>query len=210
MVWNIGLGLVAVGLLGLLFASQRESQPGKWMTKPVASSGFLLMAWAAGAWTSSYGIAIFVALVFSWWGDVLLIPKQKKAFLLGIGSFLLGHLAFAVAFGFKGISVTWSLGAACVVVPFVFVVWRWLGPHVDEKMKIPVIAYIVVIGSMLITAFGAYPTSQQWQIPAGAVIFAISDLGVARNRFVKEAFINRLFGLPLYYGAQVIFAWSLN
>ena len=34
------------------------------------------------------------------------------------------------------------------------------------------------------------------------------DLFVARQRFVAEAFINRLIGLPLYYAGQLLIAWS--
>jgi len=41
---------------------------------------------------------------------------------------------------------------------------------------------------------------------AGAVLFAVSDLAVARERFVRAAFTNQLWGLPLYYAAQVVIA----
>jgi hypothetical protein len=36
----------------------------------------------------------------------------------------------------------------------------------------------------------------------------LSDLSVARDRFVKPAFVNRLWGLPLYYASTVLIAWS--
>jgi hypothetical protein len=38
--------------------------------------------------------------------------------------------------------------------------------------------------------------------------FYLSDLAVARDRFVARAFVNRLWGLPLYYAAQILFAVS--
>jgi hypothetical protein len=32
---------------------------------------------------------------------------------------------------------------------------------------------------------------------------------VARERFVQKSFVNRGVGLPLYYGAQILFATSV-
>jgi hypothetical protein len=45
-------------------------------------------------------------------------------------------------------------------------------------------------------------------IPAAALIFYISDIFVSRHRFVKKEFINRAIGLPMYYTAQFIIAFS--
>ena len=44
---------------------------------------------------------------------------------------------------------------------------------------------------------------------AGAVLFFLSDLGVARDRFVSPGVWNRAVGLPLYYGAQLLLAASV-
>jgi uncharacterized membrane protein YhhN len=46
------------------------------------------------------------------------------------------------------------------------------------------------------------------QLLIGAVMFAVSDIFVARDRFVSPSVANRLWGLPLYYAAQLIFALS--
>jgi hypothetical protein len=45
---------------------------------------------------------------------------------------------------------------------------------------------------------------------AGALSFYVSDVFVARQRFVKSAFLNRLIGLPLYYGGQFMLAFSVG
>ena len=42
----------------------------------------------------------------------------------------------------------------------------------------------------------------------GAVLFYLSDIMVARDRFVAPGFANRLVGLPLYFGGQLLLAWS--
>ena len=44
-------------------------------------------------------------------------------------------------------------------------------------------------------------------LPA-AVAFLLSDLSVARDRFVRPGLCNHLWGLPLYYAAQLAFAAS--
>jgi hypothetical protein len=38
----------------------------------------------------------------------------------------------------------------------------------------------------------------------------VSDILVARQRFVREAAWNRLVGLPLYYAAQLLLAYSVH
>ena len=40
----------------------------------------------------------------------------------------------------------------------------------------------------------------------GAVSFYASNISVARNQFVAPGRVNRMWGLPLYYLAQVLLA----
>jgi uncharacterized membrane protein YhhN len=47
-------------------------------------------------------------------------------------------------------------------------------------------------------------------VGVGASLFYLSDLFVARNRFVKKEYVNRLVGLPLYYTGQYLLALSVN
>ena len=42
------------------------------------------------------------------------------------------------------------------------------------------------------------------------ILFAISDLAVARERFVAQTIRNKVWGLPFYYGAQVLIALSIE
>ena len=83
-------------------------------------------------------------------------------------------------------------------------VWRWLAPHVEAAMRAPVVAYIGVIAIMVACAVG---TLRALPI-AGAVAFFVSDLAVARDRFIAPGFDNRAWGLPLYYAAVTLLALS--
>jgi len=45
-------------------------------------------------------------------------------------------------------------------------------------------------------------------VAMGALAFTASDVSVARDRFVRQEFFNRAWGLPLYYCAQLLLALS--
>jgi uncharacterized membrane protein YhhN len=71
-----------------------------------------------------------------------------------------------------------------------------------------VLAYITVITAMVALAAGSVWLRASWTLAAGAVGFYLSDLSVARDRFVAPAFVNRAWGLPLYYAAQLLLGAS--
>jgi uncharacterized membrane protein YhhN len=194
----------------LLLAERRGSQRGVWIAKPLASVGFLAAAWAAGALESSYGQTVLLALVACALGDALLVPPGAgAAFLAGMGSFALGHAAYAVAFARAGVDsrAAWITLAAMVAVAFATL--RWLGPRLPAVMRLPIRGYIAVISLMVTLAVAASARSGDWTMAAGAVLFAASDLSVARERFVRPALLNLLWGLPLYYSAQLLLALTV-
>jgi hypothetical protein len=41
-------------------------------------------------------------------------------------------------------------------------------------------------------------------------MFYLSDLAVARERFVSSTFWNRAWGVPLYFGAQLVLASTVQ
>src|SRR5207244_435573 len=101
-----------------------------------------------------FGAVIVAALVLSLVGDVFLVGRSKAAFRAGLGSFLLGHVAFGVAFVLRGVDArvtALALGGLAVVA---LVVGRWLWPHVEPKMRASVVAYITVITVMVALAAG--------------------------------------------------------
>jgi uncharacterized membrane protein YhhN len=198
-------------VIGLLVAEQRNSRLGIWIAKPLAASAYVWSALAWGALQSSYGRWLLVGLICCWWGDLLLVPRHhRRAFRAGILAFLLGHVAYVIAFSQHRID-HWGLalgvGLALVLAGFVA---RWLGPKLPTAFRKLVWAYVAVISGMLIAAFGAAMGSGPAGIAIGAVLFAVSDLTVARDRFVSHAFVNRLLGLPLYFAAQLVLARTVT
>ncbi|HET6331614.1 MAG TPA: lysoplasmalogenase [Polyangiales bacterium] len=198
--------LAAVALL--LLAERRQWRTGIWIAKPLASLGFVAVAWLDRAPTSSH-LVLMIGFALCALGDVLLIPTgNSKWFLLGIGSFALGHLAFAVGFFAHGIALVPSAVALAIMAGVVAATLRWLRPHLPADMRVPVRVYMLVIALMVASAIGASAASADLRLAIGAVAFAASDLSVARERFVHASFANLLWGLPLYYVAQLALAFA--
>ena len=62
---------------------------------------------------------------------------------------------------------------------------------------------------MCALAVGLSTASGAWIYGVGALAFAASDLSVARDRFVASSLVNKAWGLPVYYVAQLLLAWSV-
>jgi uncharacterized membrane protein YhhN len=71
-----------------------------------------------------------------------------------------------------------------------------------------VLAYFFVIGAMTALACGVTGAGGPATVALGAIAFTASDVSVARDRFVRNDFFNRAWGLPLYYCAQLLIALS--
>ena len=204
------LVVLVVLVVGLLVAEGRQSRPGIWATKPLAAGAYIWLAVSQGATASAYGLAVLCALGLCWLGDVLLIPRENRAvFRAGVLAFLAGHLAYAVAFIVRGVDpVSLVVGLVLILAP-ALVVRRWLGDRVPGELRGAVQAYLVVISLMFAMALGTHGSRDAWIIVAGAGLFWLSDLFVARDRFVRPGFPNRLAGLPLYFAAQGLLAISV-
>jgi uncharacterized membrane protein YhhN len=197
----------AVAVAGLLAAERSGSRAGLWLTKPVASIAFLWVALAAGALESTYGRWVLLGLALCLLGDVLLIPHERKAvFRAGVFAFLAGHVAFSAAFIGRPLDPLGLAVAAAVLALALGAVLRWLSPSVPADMVLPVRAYMLVIGTMSALACGVTAAGGPWAIAVGALAFTASDVSVARDRFVRHEFLNRAWGLPLYYAAQLAIA----
>jgi uncharacterized membrane protein YhhN len=194
------LGFAAANVL----ADRKGSGPLVLITKIAASTSFLLLG-AFGVGSSNYGNFVVAALAFSWIGDVLLVSRTKTALIAGIGAFLIAHLAYTAAFstmslnawGFAAGLIAWSLVAVLLIL--------WLWPRLDEHYRMAVAVYSVAI--VLMVSFAAAMLSPL--IAVAACMFAVSDISVARDRFIDHSVSNKIWGIPLYYLAQVLFALSV-
>ena len=208
--------LTAVCVVLLLGREKRGDLFGQTILKLMASTSFVGCALVAGASGSGFGRWVIVGLVLSWIGDACLLSRQRAPFLAGLVSFLLAHLAYCAAFVALGVDRRTALAAMAILAVAAAGYARWLLPHVESGMRLPVAVYLVAISLMVALGIGAASEAldRGSAAPIAALLliaplaFYLSDLAVARDRFVARAFVNRLWGLPLYYAAQILFAIS--
>lgn len=203
--------LLCVLLTAVLVWGEANNRPTlRAISKTGAASAFIVYALVLGAWQGGAAPRwIVLGLCLSMVGDLALLSRDKRFFLGGLVAFLLAHVAYVGAFVTLGMSAS---ALAVVLLPltgFAYGVHRWLSPHTGELGR-PVIAYIIVITAMVACSIGALaasPSPARWGLLAAAVLFFFSDLCVARDRFVAPGWNNRMVGLPLYFGAQLVFAY---
>jgi len=137
-----------------------------------------------------------VGLLFGSLGDIFLTNPGEIFFMLGLGSFLIGHIFYIIyfiknfKFHFKGLVISLIILFASIGVSY------WILPNLQQDLKIPVIIYILVITTMAITT----TFYQSWNIYAivGAILFLISDSMIAINQFVQP-FAYAQLGIMLFY-----------
>lgn len=206
---QIGLvATVAVALGVLLFARARERTDLALVAKAVASAAFVALAvvrWRSGSAVDTWLVA---ALALGLAGDLLL--QGRRTFDLGLAAFLLGHVAYVVAFSLARPLVTWPAWPLFVLAAPAALIGRWLWSRLGRR-RVPVAVYIAAISAMV---WGAVAAGSSGSVPPatvlGAVLFYVSDVFVARERFVRPSFTNRLVGLPLYYAGQVLLALTVG
>lgn len=201
--------LCAMAVAALLWAEYRGSARGVWLAKPVASLAFVWAGIAAGGLASGYGQLVLLGLVLCLVGDLLLIPQGRPGvFRAGVFAFLAGHVAYGAAFLTRPLDPFGLAAGAVLLAVVVGGSLLWLGPALPRDMVWPVRVYMFVIGLMSTLACGVTAAGGPWAVAAGALAFTASDLSVARDRFIEHEFVNRAWGLPLYYFAQQLLASS--
>ena len=198
-----------VALALVLHGERRERTRQVLLSKPLASIGFLGVALTGQVYGRAFHVALFTALVFSFFGDVFLMWRSRGPFLAGLLSFLFAHIAFAAAFVLGGVDAVWFGGRVAVMLLVGLAVGTWILRHVEDTMRGPVLAYMAIISLMVALAVGHFGRNGQLAVPLGALAFYGSDISVARDRFLGAGFGNRLWGLPLYYLAQFVFAFTV-
>ncbi len=190
----------------LLWAELREARFWQRVFKPLAALGFCVLAIWAGALSSFYGHLVLGALMLCALGDVALLSRGNELlFKLGMAAFALGHLVYAYAFWTLGIDPVWAMCTFAAMIVVGLLMRRYLSPHTSPDMLVTISLYMLIITAMVTTAIG----TQNMMIIVPAIMFAVSDMFVARDRFVRPNPRNALVISPLYFGAQALFALSI-
>ena len=141
------------------------------------------------------------ALAFSWAGDVALLGDSTASFQIGLGSFLIGHLAWVRAL--RGRSSGYLRKRPTLALPFV-ALWAALNVYLWPKTgrdRIPVVIYSA---SLLATALAAVDTGNP-VIAAGGSLFLVSDALIALHKFADvELPWHEGLVMATYTGAQAL------
>ena len=206
----LAVAACAVFVSGLLLAEHRQAGVARAVCKLGASSAFVAFAVSLGAATTTYGRLVLAALLLSWVGDALLLSGAARVFFGGLAAFLLAHVAYTVAFWTTGPPPLALLPALLCFGAAGAITLRWLWPHLSAGDRPPVVAYVLVIVVMCAAATGSSRAVGSLVPVVGAACFMASDVAVARDQFVERRVANRRWGLPLYYFAQLLLAWTVT
>jgi uncharacterized membrane protein YhhN len=205
-IWITAVIILAVG--AALMAEDHTGMAR--VLKMAASTGVVLMLWLGNPGLSPYGWMILTALIASWIGDLALSFSDRGAFIAGLLAFAGAHVLYSVAFVVRAPVVIVVLAPTMVVVGFMgWRVFEWLVPHAPAELTFALSGYVTIISIMVGLAFATQGTALDIRIPIGAVVFAASDVFVARQRFVSQGRWNRVIGLPMYFVAQLLFVASV-
>lgn len=162
--------------------------------------------------------SVLGALVFSWIGDILLM--WNHLFIYGLGAFLIAHVCYIIGFRLAQkaparleqvnfIKAFFFNLPIYLVAAFVFYL---INPNLGS-MKIPVIAYIIVIVGMVVTArdrFKKCNAASFWQVFIGAILFFVSDGAIAISRFFEEFPESGIFIMGTYAIAQLLIVMGIR
>ncbi|MGW0931305.1 lysoplasmalogenase [Streptomyces sp. NPDC002644] len=144
-------------------------------TVETVSKALLMPLLAATAALAGAPCVLLVALAFGWGGDVML-SWGGDAFLVGMGSFALGHIAYLVLFRRHGTdrSRAAGVGSAVVYAAALAALMVLLLPDLPADLRVPVAGYSCLLTAM---AWAAGRTGRL--AAAGGALFLLSDTLIA-------------------------------
>ena len=186
-----------------LYASLKKNKPLRNKTKP-----FILLALLGFYCFAASPIVLFVvlALIFSWLGDVLLIPKGVKWFTAGGIAFMVSHVFFILSYS-RQIDFAALPKWLLIVFPAAFIaasliLFKYLRPHLPKALFYPMLLYLLINGAMNCFAwFRAVTVGGAAGIitAVGALLFFISDSSLFYVRFHKNSRLKTHFWVMLTY-----------
>jgi uncharacterized membrane protein YhhN len=196
-----------------------DFHPVHYVSKPLLMPLLLVYYYASLAATDR-SRQVVLALFFSWVGDVLLLfTKQSEIFFItGLLSFLVAHILYIFAYqshqredtsqALLGVQrFRFSLPIVLAATGLITVLYDRLG-----SMKIPLIAYAVVIAIMAMNAlfrFGRTTMGSFSLVFLGAILFLISDSMIAIDKFLIYISFGSFWIMTTYVMAQFLIVEGL-
>jgi len=178
-------------------ASSPAARRARYLTKPLLMPT-LAVSFRAGTRgrTDLLARGTGAAQLFSWAGDVALLARGERAFLAGVGSFLVAHVAYVAGFvsareSRDGLDVRGARTAGALWLT-AGPVMAWAAGRRSPELAGPVAAYAGVLATMFGTSTTLdphLPGRARALVRAGTTLFLVSDtlLGVQDFLLSQEA-----------------------
>ncbi len=210
--------LLVVSLIFLILFEYRKNAKLGLVFKSLCSLCFVAAAIHAYIIKGLEGIytpMIISGLVFSFFGDILLVYGYKNIFFIaGLACFLVTQIIYGIAFTLTAGIYLWDVILFTALIAILLFAYKALKMDVGS-LKLPVLLYMLAIVYMLSKAVSllyndAIPLTQAGMVASGALLFVISDAILALAKFngkVPKSF--PALNLLTYYTGQILIASSL-
>ncbi len=201
----IVLGVAAVVAIIDWWAVARERLTIERWAKPTTMALLVVVAATYSEVSSDIRSWLVIGAVFGLIGDIALLNDGETAFMVGLGAFLIGHLAYVAAAIETGWSTRWALGglvATAAIMGLVFIPRILPGAYRDggRVLATAVVTYVAVIGAMVVTV----SATAIGVAALGAILFALSDAVLGYQRFVGPLWGSRLSVMIPYHLGQAL------
>jgi len=205
---------LAIVLLELFSSNIKSLLPIHVIAKPLILLSLIFFFINQGKHLSSKTKVItLLALLFSLAGDVLLMFTDISAsfFLSGLVAFLLAHIMYIMVFLDKKNSKKIALIFITVLLIYAIGIFYLLKDGLGD-MLIPVIVYMLVILTMILTSTmrkGNVSNKSYNLVFIGAIFFVISDSFLAINKFYQPVPLSKIIIMSTYSLAQYLIVLGL-
>ncbi|MCM3358248.1 lysoplasmalogenase [Psychrobacillus sp. MER TA 171] len=129
-------------------------------------------------------------------------------FIIGLITFLIGHIVYIFAFRrIKKNTIPKWAAALLLLYGLIMIIWI-AGTLWTEGEFVLVVAVVLYIGVILTMGWHALQTGNRFAI-IGAILFIFSDSILAINKFIVAIPYEHALVMLSYYGAQFLFSYSI-
>lgn len=196
---------IAGALLFLILYIPLHPYPGSFIIKAVPVASLIVMA--LFFLQKKRRLLLVCGLFFSLVGDIVLDLDRSRFFILGLLSFLIAHIFYAILF-VRGIAFSKKSWPIIIGIALYAVILAYLLRNMDAGRLPAVLVYLAAISVMTVFAGlqMTYHACSRWTVTvfSGAVIFMISDTIIAVNQFLRPIPNSLMYSLTFYWTAQLL------
>ncbi len=208
--WLAGIAALAlIAILGLYLPGLRVLF---YIGKPLATLAIIAPALRLHTDEPRYRRSGVIGLLFGLAGDVLLMLHGETAFMAGLGSFLVGHIAYLHAYRQRAplFAAGWPFALYAVLAGLVL---AWLWPQLTGELRVLVLVYVAVLATMAAQAAAVWWRRRDLPTACAAIggaCFLASDAILAIDRFALPWVAASALLSGLYWSAQALIALSVR